>query len=109
MPFKSSSQRAACYAKKEKGANGSWDCDEWNKYTNNKKLPEHIKKASYYDCAIPGFIKLAKKLFDPDRYPRIKEVEIEGRATQPSVQDTIVKRIQKAEASVKHQISGKAI
>ena len=40
MPFKSKAQSRACYAKKSRGQAGSWDCSEWSKKTNYKKLPE---------------------------------------------------------------------
>jgi hypothetical protein len=45
MPFKSKAQVRQCYALKEKGEAGTWDCDEWAKETNDiKKLPEKVKK-----------------------------------------------------------------
>jgi len=45
MPFKSKAQVRQCYALKERGDAGTWDCDEWAKETKNiKKLPEKVKK-----------------------------------------------------------------
>lgn len=44
MPFKNSKQQAKCYALKAKGKNGSWNCDEWSKATNQKTLPKKVKK-----------------------------------------------------------------
>lgn len=40
MPFKSKAQSRACYAKKSRGQAGGWDCSEWSKKTDYKKLPE---------------------------------------------------------------------
>jgi hypothetical protein len=40
VPFVSTSQRRACYAKRRDGTAGSWDCDEWAAHTPNTKLPE---------------------------------------------------------------------
>lgn len=44
MPFVSKKQQNKCYALKAKGKNGSWNCDEWAKATNQKKLPKTKKK-----------------------------------------------------------------
>jgi hypothetical protein len=38
MPFKSKSQRRACYAK----GDPDWDCDKWEKHTAKKNLPEKV-------------------------------------------------------------------
>lgn len=40
MPFKSKSQRRACYAKNDP----KWDCAKWEKETKKKNLPERKKK-----------------------------------------------------------------
>jgi hypothetical protein len=40
MPFKSKSQRRACYAAHDP----NWDCGEWEAHTKDKKLPEKTKK-----------------------------------------------------------------
>lgn len=44
MPFVSKAQQKACYAKKARGENGSWDCSEWSHATNQKSLPQHASK-----------------------------------------------------------------
>ena len=75
MPFKSKKQQRKCYAMKAKGQSGSWDCSEWSKETNFKKLPERKKKAAW-DTAnylkfaasktpglSDGYVKVAKDLF----------------------------------------------
>jgi len=42
MPFKSKKQLRKCYAMKNKGKAGSWNCDEWAAETDESKLPEKI-------------------------------------------------------------------
>lgn len=42
--FKSKAQQKACYAKKNRGEAGTWDCDEWSDKTNFKKLPNKIEE-----------------------------------------------------------------
>jgi hypothetical protein len=45
MPFKSKSQVAACFAKKDRGEAKGWNCEEWAHATPDiKKLPEHKKE-----------------------------------------------------------------
>lgn len=38
--FESKAQQKKCYALKNRGEAGSWDCDEWSEKTNFKKIPE---------------------------------------------------------------------
>ncbi len=42
MPFPSKAAQRKCYALKAKGKNGSWDCEEWSKATNQKSLPARL-------------------------------------------------------------------
>lgn len=42
MPFKSISQKKACYA--TKGFGGKIDCKQWESETPKKKLPKKVKK-----------------------------------------------------------------
>jgi hypothetical protein len=44
MPFLSKKQSRKCYALKSKGKAGSWNCDEFAKETDYKKLPEKKTK-----------------------------------------------------------------
>lgn len=44
MPFKSSSQRKACYA--TNGFGGKIDCKQWEKETKNKNLPKKVSKST---------------------------------------------------------------
>jgi hypothetical protein len=44
MPFKSKAQQKACYAKKARGEAKGWNCAEWSRVTNQKSLPERVKK-----------------------------------------------------------------
>jgi hypothetical protein len=103
MPFKNKAQMRACFAKKNAGTAGSWNCEEWAKHTPNpKSLPEHSKKA--FDINFiqsPEFVKIAKKLFNPDKAPPVPEVELESRQTAPLVQDVISKRVAKREKASK--------
>lgn len=43
MPFKSAAQQRKCYSLQKKGKNGSWNCGEWSKETNQKTLPKKVK------------------------------------------------------------------
>jgi len=73
MPFKSESQVRKCYALKNKGQAGSWNCDKWEKHTKSiKALPERVKEAM-----IESFTKIAKQLFDPKVIPTIPVREIQ--------------------------------
>ena len=47
MPFKSKAQQRKCYAMKAKNQTGSWDCSEWSKSTDFKKLPKRKKQAAW--------------------------------------------------------------
>lgn len=67
MPFKSEAQRRLCYALKEKGEAGSWNCDEWAKETKDEKLPEHVadgksKDSKPADKAANAISKLAEAM-----------------------------------------------
>lgn len=55
MPFKSKNQIKACYAKKDKNPNSSWDCDAWMKETTKKvkDLPSKVKKEAAGSCGNP--------------------------------------------------------
>jgi hypothetical protein len=44
VPFKNLAQSAACFAKKNSGEAGSWDCGEWAEKTDYKHLPKKKKK-----------------------------------------------------------------
>jgi hypothetical protein len=44
MPFKSRDQSKKCFAMRGRGQAKGWDCEEWARKTNYKKLPE--KKAA---------------------------------------------------------------
>lgn len=44
MPFLSKKQQSACYA--TKGFNGKVNCSEWSKKTNQKSLPNKVKKST---------------------------------------------------------------
>jgi hypothetical protein len=59
MPFVSKSQQRACYAKKARGEAKGWNCAGWSSITNQKSLPERVKKRT----------KLQGKLVNPYRPP----------------------------------------
>lgn len=103
MPFVNKKQMRACFAKKNAGTAGSWNCEEWAKHTPNpKSLPEHSKKALDIDFTkFPEFMKIAKKLFNADKSPPVPEVEMEAKQTAPLVQDVISKRVAKREKASK--------
>ena len=42
MPLKSKAQQKACYA--TKGWGGKVDCKKWSKMTNQKSLPNKVKR-----------------------------------------------------------------
>lgn len=48
MPFKSKSQRRACWAQYHRdvkaGRKPAWDCYEWESKTTDKSLPEYLPK-----------------------------------------------------------------
>lgn len=44
MPFLSEKQRKLCYHLRSKGEAGSWNCDEWEEETKDKKLPKYVNK-----------------------------------------------------------------
>lgn len=44
MPFSSKRQQKACYA--SKGFGGKVDCKEWSDKTNQKSLPNKVKKSA---------------------------------------------------------------
>lgn len=49
MPFQSSSQLKACFAKESAGTAGSWDCRKWARETPDiKGLPERKIAANAY-------------------------------------------------------------
>jgi hypothetical protein len=81
MPFKSKKQQRKCYAMQASGKGKGWNCEEWSKETNFKKLPEETKKATwdvsnylkYAATKLPelsdGYEKVAHNLFDGVNLP----------------------------------------
>jgi len=80
MPFKSKQQAKKCYALKQKGQAGNWDCSEWAEKTNFRSIPQskeafsmtasshlaRIKQAASMAVLQPAFQKLADDHFGGD-------------------------------------------
>lgn len=49
MPFVSQAQRRACWTQyhhaKKQGKTPAWDCEEWERATKKKKLPEKVSQS----------------------------------------------------------------
>jgi hypothetical protein len=57
MPFKSRDQSKKCFSMRGRGQAKGWDCEEWARKTNYKKLPE--KKAALIASLIATLEKQA--------------------------------------------------
>lgn len=68
-PFKSMAQMKLFFAKEKRGEMPKGTAIKWVEETPNiKSLPEHVKNAELSDL----FIKIAKKLFNPQKSPPLK-------------------------------------
>ncbi len=76
MPFKSEAQRRACWAKKSRGEAGSWDCEEWEKKTKNKKsLPYKIKESILISKIDKAIAEMDHKLTGKTGLPKVTEMD----------------------------------
>ena len=91
MPFKSKAQLKKCFALKAQGKAGNWDCEEWAKKTKSvKQLPEKVSSfipMVGVESLTPGFIKLAKAMFNPQKAPPLRPEVVLGKEIESAKED----------------------